>query len=174
MNLTDFGRLTATKAVGELRCRTAAYENASGRSFFLSGGLRLAHCGSATWSGSSVQSNGRWLDVGAPRPHAPPAGRASPAPEYGAGMPGFSGYSECAKIAKNLSPFMAADFSLFCHGFRPRGPSRPPHPFALAVALRSATWSGGFYTEMVCLKSSRFLNFFEIFIKFFIGYDHSP
>ena len=41
------------------------------------------------------------------------------------------GYSECAKIAKNLSPFMAADFSLFCHGFRPRGPSRPPHPLAL-------------------------------------------
>ena len=29
-------------------------------------------------------------------------------------------------------------------------------------------------TEMVCLKSSRFLNFFEIFIKFFIGDDHSP
>ena len=59
-------------------------------------------------------------------------------------MPGFYGYSECAKIAKNLSPFMAADFSLFCHGFRPRGPSRPPHPFALAAALRSSTWSGGF------------------------------
>ena len=29
-------------------------------------------------------------------------------------------------------------------------------------------------TEMVCLKSSRCLNFFEIFIKFFIGDDHSP
>ena len=46
-------------------------------------------------------------------------------------MPGFFGNSECAKIAKNLSPFPAADFSLFCHGFRLRGPSRPPHPLAL-------------------------------------------
>ena len=46
-------------------------------------------------------------------------------------MPGLYGYSECAKIAKNLSPFPAADFSLFCHGFRLRGPSRHPHPLAL-------------------------------------------
>ncbi len=77
------------------------------------------------------EAKARWIDVGATRPHAPRQGAQALHRSMGAGMPGFYGYSECAKIAKNLSPFMAADFSLFCHGFRPRGPSRPPLPLAL-------------------------------------------
>ena len=57
-------------------------------------------------------------------------------------MPGFFGYSECAKIAKNLSPFMAADFSLFCHGSALGGPHVPRTPLRWAAALPVALWSG--------------------------------
>lgn len=58
-------------------------------------------------------------------------------------MPGFFGNSECAKIAKNLSPFMAADFSLFCHGSARGGPHVPRTPLRWAGALPVALWSGG-------------------------------
>ena len=61
-----------------------------------------------------------------------PPGRArKPCTGVGAGMPGFFGNSECAKIAKNLSPFMAAYFSLFCHGSARGGPHVPRPPLAL-------------------------------------------
>ncbi len=98
--------------------------------FFGAGGVgwgQLPHCGARAGGGAKDH----WLDVGAPRPHAPRQGAQALHRSMELVCRASFGNSECAKIAKNLSPFMAADFSLFCHGFCPRGPSRPPHPLAL-------------------------------------------
>ena len=55
-----------------------------------------------------------------------------------------------------------------------RGGNRVTVAYPLMQTEPPPTAQVSFFTEMVCLKSSRFLKFFEIFIKFFIGYDHSP
>ncbi len=66
---------------------------------------------STSWSGSSVRSKGRWLDVGAPRPHSLRQGAQALHRSMELVCRASFGYSECAKIAKNLSLFPAAAIS---------------------------------------------------------------
>ena len=103
---------------------------------------RLAHCGVPFGAGVRLGAKGRWLDVGAPRPHAPRQGAQALHRGMELVCRASFGYSECAKIAKNLSPFLAADFSLFCHGSARGGPDVPRTPLRRAGALPVALWSG--------------------------------
>ncbi len=106
--------------------------------------VRLPHCDSASWSRERGRSNRSLAFVGAPRPHAPRQGAQALHRSWELVCRASFGNSECAKIAKNLSPFLAADFSLFCHGSARGGPHVPRTPLRWAGALRSATWSGSF------------------------------
>ncbi len=95
-------------------------------------GCRTAECLSEREFGSGAKA--RWIDVGAPRPHTPRQGAQALHQSWEMVCRAYTAILNVPKLRKNLSPFMAADFSLFCHGSARGGPHVPRTPLRWAAA----------------------------------------
>ena len=93
--------------------------------------------------GVRLGAKGHWLDVGAPRPHAPRQGAQALHRSWDLVCRAYTAILNVPKLRKICRLLWRQIFHSFVTGSARGGPHVPRTPLRWAAALRSTSWSGG-------------------------------